>query len=57
MIYFDEPTKRQVVQKVYDSLEPGLSVYRDDGNHRQRQYTFSDRTTVYIQEIRMVEEK
>ena len=23
MIYFDEPTKRQVVQKVYDALEPG----------------------------------
>lgn len=23
MIYFDEPTKRQLVQKVYDALEPG----------------------------------
>ncbi|MCM1183922.1 MAG: protein-glutamate O-methyltransferase CheR [Roseburia sp.] len=23
MIYFDEPTKREVVQKVYDALEPG----------------------------------
>ncbi|MDE5863495.1 MAG: protein-glutamate O-methyltransferase CheR [Lachnospiraceae bacterium] len=23
MIYFDEPTKKQVIQKVYDALEPG----------------------------------